>query len=144
MKTEATNEIQRSIEAFYHGEPQYIEVEMADGVFFNVDATFEEDLMEPVITASIHIEPDSPCNEGVPEHHISLSRYSVFGDTLMANVVSQAVYDAGGEFTELTFEYSSNNSNEETGFLTFIGSLPNQRVSYNWKSGEIEVNEVYA
>jgi len=144
MKNEARAEIESRIEAFYHGEPQYVEVEIEDGVVFTIDATFEEDLLEPVITASIHIEPDSPHNEGVPEQHTSLSRYSEMGDEIMADVVSQAVYDAGGVFEELVFEYSSNNSNEERGFLTFIGSLPNQRATYNWKTVEFEVNEVYA
>jgi hypothetical protein len=102
------------------------------------------DLLEPTLTAAVLIEEDSPHNEGVPEGNTTLSRYSGFGDTAMADVVSQAVYDAGGEFEELVFEYSSNNSNEETGFLTFLGSLPNQRVAYNAKTGETEINEIYA
>lgn len=144
MRENATTEIEERIEAFYHGEPQHISVEVADGVHFVSDSTFEEDLMEPTMMAAILIEADSPHNEGVPKQHTSLARYSGFGDTLMADVVSQAVHDAGGEFEELVFEYSSNNSDEEKGFLTFLGSLPNQRVAYNWESGEVEVNEVYA
>jgi len=144
MRDKATQEIKRSINAFYHGEPQHIEVEIADGVHFVSDNTFKMDLLEPTLTAAVLIEEDSPHNEGVPERHTTLSRYSGFGDTVMADVISQAVYDAGGEFTELVFEYSSNNSNEKTGFLTFLGSLPNQRVAYNAKTGETEINEVYA
>jgi hypothetical protein len=144
MRDKATQEIKRSINAFYHGEPQHIEVEIADGVHFVSDNTFKMDLLEPTLTAAVLIEEDSPHNEGVAERHTTLSRYSGFGDTVMADVISQAVYDAGGEFTELVFEYSSNNSNEKTGFLTFLGSLPNQRVAYNAKTGETEINEVYA
>lgn len=144
MRDEATNEIQERIEEFYHGEPQHIEIEVAEGVVFDSDNTFEEDLLEPTMTGAVLIMPDSPHNEGVPKQHTSLSRYSGFGDTMMADVISQAVHDAGGEFEELVFEYSSNNSDEESGFLTFLGSLPNQRAVYNWQSGEVEVNEEYA
>ena len=144
MRNNATTEIEKRINAFYHGDPQHIEVKIADGVHFVSDNTFKMDLLEPTLTAAVLIEEYSPHNEGVPEGNTTLSRYSGFGDTAMADVVSQAVYDAGGEFEELVFEYSSNNSNEETGFLTFLGSLPNQRVAYNAKTGETEINEIYA
>lgn len=144
MRDKATKEIESSIEAFYHGEPQHIEIKIADGVHFVSDNTFKMDLLEPTLTAAVLIEEDSPHNEGVPERHTTLSRYSGFGDTVMADVISQAVYDAGGEFTELVFEYSSNNSNEKRGFLTFLGSLPNMRSTFNRETREFEVNEVYS
>jgi hypothetical protein len=141
---EATKEIERGIEAFYKGEPQFLEIEIVDGVTFHFDNGHQDDLMEYQMPAAVLIDSDSPNNQGVPTQSVTLSKYSVFGDAIMADVISQAVYNAGGQFEELVFEYSSNNSDEEAGFLVFIGSIPNERVRFNWETCKMEVKEEYA
>lgn len=143
MYDEAKTEIQQRIEAFYHGEPQSFEVEVADGVFFSMDCPHEEDLLEPMIPVSVFMVAESPYNKGIPANHQRLMDYGDFGDTLTANVLDPAVADAGGEFREIPYEFSRNNSNPENQFVQWLGDIPNQRVEWH-ADRPASVNKKYA
>ena len=132
-------EIEAAIDEFARGNPMHFETMVAEGVWFDFDCPFVDDLMEPLIPCCVGFHDWSPHNEGEPEERLLMDYADGLGDEIVADL-GVAAYNAGCRFDELVFEYSLNNSGDGT--YVFLGSIPNPRVVVTMDG--VEVVEEYA
>jgi hypothetical protein len=133
--------IEREINEFAEGNPKSFEILIADGIYFNFDCPYNEDLREPKITVAIGIMPDSPHNEGEPTRPV-LNDYSKIADEIVGKL-GDAFYNAGSRNEELVFEYSPESGHVEKGHYLFLGEIHNPRISIRPADGKVGVNEGY-
>ncbi len=119
--------IEAAIRDFAEGNPQHFEIDVAEGVWFDFDCPFDEDLSESTIPIAVGITGWSPHNEGEPTTH-RLMDYSEEMDELTCRL-DEAFYNGGSRNEELVLEYSPNNSDPESGNYLFLGSIDNPRNS---------------
>jgi hypothetical protein len=135
----ALNQIENAIRDFKHGNPQHFMIMFAEGVFFELDVPFEEDLKEPLIPVSIGIYEWSPHLNGKPQNARLADCGNGSGDEIV-EAIEKVVDNLGIEISELIFEYSEFNSNGD--LHLFHSSIPNDRTKTT--ASDIEVPEEFA
>lgn len=140
MKISGIEEVAGAINSFAEGNAMHFETEVAEGVTFDFDCPYEEDLMESTIPVAVQIESWSPYNEGEPEKH-RLMDYSEEMDELVCDL-DEAFHNGGSRNEEVVFEYSKMNSHPEKGVYVFLASIGNPRISVRMSGNE--VREEYA
>lgn len=140
IDVEMIERISGEIHDFAEGNPKHFEERVVEGVTFDFDCTFSEDLMEPEIPVAVVIEQWSPYNHGEPERD-TLMEYSEEMDELTCDL-DDAFYNGGSRNEDLTFIYSEINSDPENDFYIFLENIHNPRMEVTTHGTEVQ--EEYA